>query len=72
MPDILEIRILPPLAIGRLGSSSTPLENYTLEITNPVDHRSQTTTIIPSPSEDPTDIIRATPRDRFGRSPAII
>ena len=40
MPGIVEIRILPPLAIGRLGSSATPLENYTLEIANPVGYRS--------------------------------
>jgi hypothetical protein len=40
MPNIVEIRILPPLAIGRLGSSATPLENYTLEIPNPVGYRS--------------------------------
>jgi hypothetical protein len=40
MPDIVEIRILPPLAIGRLGSSATPLENYTMEIANPVGYRS--------------------------------
>jgi hypothetical protein len=46
MPDILEIRILPPLAIGRLGSSATPLENYTLEIANPVGYRS----IVPAPT----------------------
>jgi hypothetical protein len=29
---ITELRILPPLAIGRLGSSPHPLENYRLEI----------------------------------------
>jgi hypothetical protein len=40
MPNIVEIRILPPLAIGRLGSSATPLENYTLEIANPIGYRS--------------------------------
>jgi hypothetical protein len=40
MSDIVEIRILPPLAIGRLGSSATPLENYTMEIANPVGYRS--------------------------------
>ena len=28
---IVELRILPPLAIGRLGSSPEPLVNYTLE-----------------------------------------
>ncbi len=28
---ITELRILPPLAIARLGSSATPLENYDLE-----------------------------------------
>jgi hypothetical protein len=44
MPDIVEIRILPPLAIGRLGSSATPLENYTLEIANPVGYR----TLVPA------------------------
>ncbi|MBV8485622.1 MAG: hypothetical protein JO077_22465 [Verrucomicrobia bacterium] len=46
MPDIVEIRILPPLAIGRLGSSATPLENYTLEIANPVGYRS----LVPAPT----------------------
>lgn len=46
MPDIVEIRILPPLAIGRLGSSTTPLENYTLEIANPVGYRS----LVPAPT----------------------
>jgi hypothetical protein len=29
---ITELRILPPFAIGRLGASETPLENYDLEI----------------------------------------
>jgi hypothetical protein len=29
---ITELRILPPFAIGRLGASDTPLENYDLEI----------------------------------------
>jgi hypothetical protein len=29
---IAEIRILPPFAIGRLGASATPLENYDLEV----------------------------------------
>ena len=28
--SIRELRILPPLAIGRLGSASEPLDNYTL------------------------------------------
>ncbi|MDB5579860.1 MAG: hypothetical protein JWR80_5036 [Bradyrhizobium sp.] len=36
---ILEIRILPPLAVARLGSSSEPLENYELEVDQPLDHR---------------------------------
>jgi len=31
---IRELRILPPLAIGRLGSASEPLDNYTID-TNP-------------------------------------
>jgi hypothetical protein len=30
--SILELRILPPLAIARLGSSANPLENFTLKI----------------------------------------
>jgi hypothetical protein len=29
--EIKELRILPPLAIARFGSSPEPLENYTLE-----------------------------------------
>jgi len=30
--DIKELRLLPPLAIARFGSSSEPLENYTVEV----------------------------------------
>ena len=29
---IKELRILPPLAIGRLGSAPEPLDNYELEV----------------------------------------
>ena len=38
---ILELRILPPLAIARLGSSPMPLVNYRVELneTNPLGHR---------------------------------
>jgi hypothetical protein len=36
---IHEIRLLPPLAIGRLGSSETPLENFDLVVTDPLGHR---------------------------------
>lgn len=38
---ILEIRILPPIAIGRLGSSETPMDAYGLEINSerPLDFR---------------------------------
>ena len=51
MSDIVEIRILPPLAIGRLGSSATPLENYTMEIANPIGYRSlvPTSTLVVDP-----------------------
>ncbi len=28
---IRELRILPPFAIGRLGSAKEPLDNYTIE-----------------------------------------
>jgi hypothetical protein len=34
--SIKQIRILPPLAVARLGSSPEPLENYTLEIPDAV------------------------------------
>ena len=37
--SILELRILPPLAIARLGSSSEPLENYELVINDPLGRR---------------------------------
>jgi len=36
---ILEIRILPPLAVARLGSSPEPLENYELVVDLPLGHR---------------------------------
>ncbi|HZD51022.1 MAG TPA: hypothetical protein VE178_19935 [Silvibacterium sp.] len=37
--DIAEIRILPPFAIGRLGSSPDPMDNYELLIEDPVGPR---------------------------------
>jgi len=39
---ILQLRILPPVAIGRLGSSPTPLEAFELRTSeaNPLDYRS--------------------------------
>jgi hypothetical protein len=37
--SILEIRILPPLAIARLGSSVEPLENYDLVVDEPLGYR---------------------------------
>ena len=38
---ILELRILPPLAIGRLGASKTPLDSFDLEVDpqRPLDYR---------------------------------
>ena len=36
---ITELRILPPLAIARLGSSDQPLENYDLVVTDRLAHR---------------------------------
>ena len=36
---ITNIRLLPPLAVARLGSSPEPLENYDLEIVDPVGPR---------------------------------
>ena len=38
--SILELRILPPLAIARLGSSPEPLENYDLVVEDPLGYRS--------------------------------
>lgn len=45
---IIELRILPPVAIGRLGSSETPLEAFELEVAEkkPLDYR----TVIPQES----------------------
>lgn len=43
---IKEIRLLPPLAVARLGSSPEPLENYELEIPDAVQPR----TIVPAES----------------------
>lgn len=43
---IKELRILPPLAIGRFGSSPEPLENHTTAIVDPLDFRK----IVPAPS----------------------
>jgi hypothetical protein len=37
--SILELRILPPLAVARLGSSHEPLENYELVVDEPLGHR---------------------------------
>lgn len=37
--SILDLQILPPLAIARLGSSAEPLENYELVVTDPLGHR---------------------------------
>ncbi|MCP5005578.1 MAG: hypothetical protein GY941_16825 [Planctomycetes bacterium] len=37
--DIKEIRIMPPLAIGRFGSSPEPMDNYILGSTNSEGHR---------------------------------
>ena len=39
MGEIVELRILPPFAIARLGSSADPMDNYELVITDPIGHR---------------------------------
>ncbi|WP_299436679.1 hypothetical protein [uncultured Aquimarina sp.] len=46
--EILDLRILPPIAIGRLGSSEIPMDAYTLSVSDeaPLDFR----TIIPEDS----------------------
>ena len=43
---IKELRILPPLAIGRFGSSPEPLENFRLQIDDPIGFRK----IVPAPT----------------------
>jgi hypothetical protein len=43
---IKEIRIFPPLVIGRFGSSPEPLENFTVEIGDPLGFRK----IVPAPT----------------------
>ena len=43
---IKEIRILPPLAIGRFGSSPEPLENFSVQVVDPVGFRK----VVPAPS----------------------
>jgi hypothetical protein len=55
---IKEIRLLPPLALARLGSSPEPLENYELETPDPVGPRA----IVPATSLrlDPAGNITAT------------
>jgi len=37
--DIIEIRILPAFAIGRLGSSPEPMDNYEWDLPDPVGYR---------------------------------
>ena len=46
MAKIKELRILPPFAIGRLGSAEDPLDNYTIatETEGPLGYR----TIVPA------------------------
>jgi hypothetical protein len=46
--SILELRILPPIAIGRLGAAATPLEAFDLEVNpqEPFDYRR----IVPCPT----------------------
>jgi hypothetical protein len=43
---IKELRILPPLAIGRFGSSPEPMDNYSLQIVDPLGFRK----IVPAPT----------------------
>jgi hypothetical protein len=57
---IIELRILPPIAIGRLGESETPLAAYNLELSKnkPLDYR----TIVPEKTftvDSKTGIIKA-------------
>lgn len=44
--QIKELRILPPLAIARFGSSSVPLENYEIRVVDPLGFRK----IVPAPT----------------------
>lgn len=44
--DILELRILPPLVLGRLGSSDQPMDNYAVKIDEPLGYRK----LVPAPT----------------------
>jgi hypothetical protein len=44
--DIREIRILPPLVLGRLGSSEQPMDNYRVEVDEPLGYRK----LVPGPT----------------------
>jgi len=57
---IIEIRILPPFAIARLGSSPDPMDSYKLEITDPIGPRqiiADETLIVDTKSGDVTSKI---------------
>lgn len=43
---IIELRILPPFVVGRLGSSPSPMDNYALAIVDPVGARQ----LVPAPT----------------------
>lgn len=43
---IVELRLLPPFGIARLGSSPDPMDNYDLDISDPVGYRR----IVPAPT----------------------
>ena len=51
---IVELRILPPIAIGRLGSSEVPLEAFDLEVCE----------------DQPVGYRRIVPRETFHVDPA--
>ena len=39
MTTLVELRILPPFAIGRLGSSAEPMDNYEVNVATPIGWR---------------------------------
>lgn len=58
---IIELRILPPIAIGRLGSSTTPMEAYNLTINQekPLDFRNIVPELSFEVDEHSGEIVRA-------------
>ena len=61
MAKLIEIRILPPLGVARLGSSPEPMDNYTLELPDGVGPRRITAAETLMVDRNTGDVARKTP-----------